>query len=214
MIRGSGPTSFAPQSAAGRESPPRPRRTLKKKSSHCSKAVSLAEQSSSLLFACVVQHCSKAESLADYSTGQRPVFPSTPHRHGCKPVRALPLPSPRPRIKTEIKLSPLIRGSGPASFASQSAAGRESPPRSRRNLTQRRRDPQRKPPFPPRPFFLLSYFLLSRPIPSLPILSPSLSILLNRIPAPVPPRPPRLRVKFPSLPPPSQKIRSHPFPSV
>ena len=42
----------------------------------------------------ISSHCSKAESLADYSTGQRPVSHSTPHRHACKAVRVLPLPTP------------------------------------------------------------------------------------------------------------------------
>ena len=142
------------------------------------------------------------------------MFPSTPHRHACKAVRASPFP-PRPRIKITV---PLDKGE-----RARACAGRESQPPSRKNLTQRRREPQRKPPFPPRPYFLLSYFLLSYFL--LPVLSPSLSfsLILNHPVKPNSRCSRSLSAPFalfarsslsPPPPPPQKKsvpIRSHPF---
>ena len=181
LIRGSGPASFAPQSAAGRESPPRSRRALKK----FSPAMFFGRRPSSnqrraTPYVSAIAPNSLSEGLHETPAGQRPasrvpaaLLSSFPKNllalfQGCKPCRAQHGATPRVPfnanqsclsdcqsrrvLRVKKKLSPLIRGSGPAL-----CAGRES--------------------FPPYPFRTSS-------IPSLPISLPSLPILLNRLLSP------------------------------
>ena len=136
--------------------------------------------------------------------------------------QALLRKAPREGSPRRLPVAPSKRFSPQTSLAEglpQISVGQRptSPPPSRRNLTQRRREPQRRSPFPPRPFFLLSYFLLPRPHSILTHLSPSLPILLNRIPALSAPSAPPREIFHSSrrrLSPPKKKIRSRPFPSV